>query len=90
MPLGLRDSPEIRLRLRRCDRRGELHVVDAEAVERGRDRELLLDREMGERELLALTKRAVDDPEGGDVHVIRLCWWTKRKSPFEEGALCGN
>jgi hypothetical protein len=67
----------------------QLHVVDAEAVERRRDGELLLDREVGKRELLALTKRAVDDPKGGDVHIVRVCWWAKRKSPFEEGALRG-
>jgi len=55
----------------------------------GMSDELLLDREVGERELLALTKRAVDDAKRGDVHDVHWCWWIKRKSPFEEGALRG-
>ena len=84
-----RHLAEVGLRLRRSDRRRELHVIDAESIERGCDRELLLDREMGERELFALSERAVDDAKRGDAHVFRMCWWTKEKSPFEEGALRG-
>jgi hypothetical protein len=44
---------------------------------------------MGERELLALAECAVDDAKRGDAHVFRVWWWTKEKSPFEEGALRG-
>ena len=86
---GLCHRAKIRLRLRRSHRRGEFHVIDAEFVERRCDRELLLDREMGKRELLALAERAVDDAKRSDAHVFRMWWWTKEKSPFEEGALRG-
>ena len=89
MPFGPGQTAKIGLRLRRCHRRGELHVIDAESVQCSRDGEFLFDREMSERKLLALAERAVDDAKRGDAHVFRMCWWTKEKSPFEEGALRG-
>src|ERR1700732_90377 len=65
------EEAEIGVGLRRGDRRAELHVVDAERVEGGRDRELLLLREVSERELLALAEGGIDNVELADgVHWV--------------------
>jgi len=88
-PLGLRQSAKIGFGLWRRHWRGELHVVDTEAVQRSGYGQLLFDREMGERELFALTERAVDDAKRGDAHELPYVVVDKKKEPFEEGALRG-
>src|ERR1700736_5101700 len=55
------EEAEVCVGLGRGDRGAELHVVDTERVEGGRDRELLFLREMGERELFALAEGGIDD-----------------------------
>src|ERR1022692_4136885 len=81
-PLGLRKAAKIGFGLRRRHRRGELHVVDTEAVQRSGDGQLLFDREMGERELFALTERAVDDAKRGDAHELPYVVVDKKKEPL--------
>ena len=74
------EEAEIGVGLGRGDRGAELHVVDPERVQGSGDRELLLLREVGERELLALAEGGIDDVELADgVHgvvVVASVWWT--------------
>ena len=84
------EEAEVGVGLGRGDRGAELHVVDAERVEGGRDRELLLLREVGERELLALAEGGIDDVELADgVHVVVVLvasgWWTCYVGTKEKG-----
>jgi hypothetical protein len=64
------DALEVLTRAWRRGRRGQLQVVDPERVDGSRDRELVVQAEVGSGALLTFSQRGIDDPEG--MHVPSL------------------